>query len=143
MGPARNSSAERLELSWKQARGSFARDYNDRLFTGLLVAGVAAIVVFRFLIRVPLLEGAGWISVIFLEVYPHVTGGSGGMYATRWWKWTAAAWEAFMLLLFGAGGLMVWVALVGALLLWWRRQRRRRQKKAVLVRHGDIRDLDV
>jgi hypothetical protein len=47
VGPARSSSAERLQLAWSQARSQFGKDYNDRLFTGLLVAAVAAIVIFR------------------------------------------------------------------------------------------------
>jgi hypothetical protein len=48
VGPARSSSAERLQLAWSQARSQFGKDYNDRLFTGLLVAAVAAIVIFRW-----------------------------------------------------------------------------------------------
>ncbi|WIA40191.1 hypothetical protein OEZ86_013580 [Tetradesmus obliquus] len=145
VGPARSSSAERLQLAWSQARSQFGKDYNDRLFTGLLVAAVAAIVIFRFVIKVALLEAAGWLAVVFLELYPHLLGGAGSMYDTAWWKITASVWEAVVLLLFGAGGLLLWVACGAAALLGWRRVRRRQQhKKAVLTsRLGDIRDLDV
>lgn len=145
VGPARSSSAERLQLAWSQARSQFGKDYNDRLFTGLLVAAVAAIVIFRFVIKVALLEAAGWLAVVFLELYPHLLGGAGSMYDTAWWKITASVWEALVLLLFGAGGLLLWVACGAAALLGWRRVRRRQQhKKAVLTsRLGDIRDLDV
>jgi hypothetical protein len=52
VGPARSSSEERLSLSWKQARSQFAKDYNDRLFTGLLLSAVGAIVLFRFVVKV-------------------------------------------------------------------------------------------
>lgn len=52
VGPARSSSEERLGLSWKQARSQFAKDYNDRLFTGLLLTAVGAIVLFRFVVKV-------------------------------------------------------------------------------------------
>jgi hypothetical protein len=99
----------------------------------------------RFVIKVALLEAAGWLAVVFLELYPHLLGGAGSMYETGWWKATAAVWEALVLLLFGAGGLLLWVALGVAALLGWRRVRRRQQhKKAVLTsRLGDIRDLDV
>lgn len=145
VGPARSSSAERLQLAWSQARSQFGKDYNDRLFTGLLVAAVAAIVIFRFVIKVALLEAAGWLAVVFLELYPHLLGGAGSMYDTAWWKVTASVWEALVLLLFGAWGLLLWVACGAAALLGWRRVRRRQQhKKAVLTsRLGDIRDLDV
>ncbi|KAF6248953.1 guanylate-binding protein [Scenedesmus sp. NREL 46B-D3] len=145
VGPARSSSAERLQLAWSQARMQFGKDYNDRLFTGLLVAAVADIVIFRFVIKAALLEAAGWLAVVFLELYPHLLGGAGNMYTTRWWKATAAVWEALVLLLFGAGGLLLWVSCGVAAVLGWQRVRRRQQhKKAVLTSPlGDVRDLDV
>lgn len=145
VGPARSSSEERLQLSWKQARSQFAKDYNDRLFTGLLICSVAAIVIFRFVVKVALLEAVGWVSVVFLEVYPHLFRGAGSMYETRWWTVTTQVWEFCMLLLFGAGGALVWVVLVVAVLLLWRRVRRRQaSKKAILTSvQGDVRDLDV
>ena len=43
-----------------------------RLFTGLVVASLAAACVFRFLLRVQLLEGASWAAFLFLEIYPKV-----------------------------------------------------------------------
>ncbi|PNH07580.1 hypothetical protein TSOC_005957 [Tetrabaena socialis] len=57
-GPAKPPNAERLERAWARARRAFGHDYNDRLFTGLLVAALAAVVLFRFVIKVQLLEGA-------------------------------------------------------------------------------------
>lgn len=146
VGPARNTSAERLQLAWKQASSQFARDYNDRLFTGLLLAGVGSIVLFRFIIRIGPLEAAGWVSVVFLEVYPHVWGGSGHMYDTHWWKLTTQAWEWVMWALFTAGGLVLWLGLAVLGLLCWQRLRQKRmaRKKTVLTsRQGDVRDLDV
>lgn len=121
------------------------KDYNDRLFTGLLVCSVAAIVVFRFVVKVAVLEAVGWVSVVFLELYPHLFRGSGSMYETKWWKLTTRVWEFFMLLLFGAGGLVLWLLLLAGVLLLWRRSRRKQaSKKAVLTSvQGDIRDLDV
>eukprot|EP00878_Enallax_costatus_P036433 GHUV01040915.1.p1 GENE.GHUV01040915.1~~GHUV01040915.1.p1 ORF type:complete len:206 (+),score=52.28 GHUV01040915.1:343-960(+) len=145
VGPARSSSEERLQLSWKQAHSQFVKDYNDRLFTGLLICSVAAIVIFRFVVKVALLEAVGWVSVVFLELYPHLFRGAGSMYETRWWKVTSQVWEFCMLLLFGAGGLLVWAILMGVVWLLWKRARRRQaSKKAVLTSvKGDIRDLDV
>lgn len=145
VGPARISSEERLQLSWKQSRAQFAKDYNDRLFTGLLICSVAAIVVFRFVVKVAVLEAVGWVSVVFLELYPHLFRGAGSMYETRWWKVTSQIWEFFMLLLFGAGGLLVWVVLAVGILLLWRRSRwKQARKKSILTSvQGDVRDLDV
>jgi hypothetical protein len=144
VGPARNNSMARLQLAWKQAHSQFSKDYNDRLFTGLLLCAVAAIVVFRFVVKVAVLEAAGWLAVVFLEVYPHVFGTAGSMYQTRWWKVATQMWESLMLILFGAGGLVVWVALAGLGLITWQRLRRKYRKKAVQTsRKGDIRDLDV
>eukprot|EP00775_Hariotina_reticulata_P007219 gene7219-7432_t len=144
VGPARNSSMARLQLAWKQGHSQFSKDYNDRLFTGLLLCAVAAIVVFRFVVKVALLEAVGWLAIVFLEVYPHVFGTAGSMYTTRWWKIAAQLWESLMLILFGAGGLVVWVALAGLGFVVWQRMRRKSRKKAVqMSRKGDIRDLDV
>lgn len=146
MGPARSSSQERLALSWTQARSQFAKDYNDRLFTGLLLSAVAAIVLFRFVVKVALLEAVSWVAVLFLEVYPHIWGGSRAMYESWWWKATSRAWEGVMFVLFTAGGLVLWVALGVLAGLTWRRLHLKQQarKKSVLTsRAGDVRDLDV
>lgn len=146
VGPARSSSEERLKLSWQQAHSQFAKDYNDRLFTGLLLTAVAAIVLFRFVVKAAILEALGWVAVIFLEVYPHIWGGSRTMYESWWWKMASRAWEGAMFVLFTAGGLVLWVGLGVLAALTWRRLQLRRQdrKKSVLTsRAGDIRDLDV
>ena len=45
-----------------------AQEYNDRLFTGLLVLSLAAVVLFRFAFKIQLLEAAGWVAFVFLEV---------------------------------------------------------------------------
>lgn len=93
-----------------------------------------------------LLEAVSWVAVIFLEVYPHIWGGSRAMYESWWWKMTSRAWEGVMFVLFGAGGLVLWVGLAVVAALTWRRLQLKRQdrKKNVLTsRAGDIRDLDV
>eukprot|EP00879_Flechtneria_rotunda_P018322 GHRR01019219.1.p1 GENE.GHRR01019219.1~~GHRR01019219.1.p1 ORF type:complete len:405 (+),score=112.09 GHRR01019219.1:767-1981(+) len=144
VGPARRASAERLQHSWKQARSQFAQDYNDRLFTGLLLCGVATIVVFRFVVKVAIIELAAWLAVIFLEVYPHIFSRGSSMYDTGWWKLTTKVWEWFMLLLFGAGGLLLWLLVAIALFVAAQKVRWRRRKKTLLTSSkGDVRDLDV
>jgi hypothetical protein len=70
IGPARAASLERLTMAWERAHRQFGTDYNGRLLTGLLVIAVAAIVVFRFLVRARLLEFGGWVALAFLELYP-------------------------------------------------------------------------
>jgi hypothetical protein len=145
VGPARDGSRERLQLAWSQARKQFSRDYNDRLFTGLLLAGVACIVLFRFLIIVPALEALGWVAVVFLEVYPHVWGGGGHMYDTKWWRATTQGWEWVMWLALTSGGLALWLCAGAAGVLCWQRLRRRRVRKTAVLasKAGDLRDLDV
>jgi hypothetical protein len=59
---------------------------------------------------------------------------------------TSRVWEGVMFVLFGAGGLVLWVGLAVVAALTWRRLQLKRQdrKKNVLTsRAGDIRDLDV
>lgn len=46
----------------------FHRDYNDKLFNGLLGLTFLDIVVFRFVIRISLMETVGWLGFAFLQV---------------------------------------------------------------------------
>ena len=68
IGPARAGQEERLGRAEKRERGRFVRDYNDRLFNGLVIASLAVILLFRFVIRVSLLETLGWVAFAFLQV---------------------------------------------------------------------------
>ncbi|PNW71646.1 hypothetical protein CHLRE_16g663050v5 [Chlamydomonas reinhardtii] len=110
-GPAKQQQAERLDKAWARASKAFGKDYNDRLFTGLVVASLAAACVFRFLLRVQLLEGASWAAFLFLEIYPKVHPGS-SMYDTKGWALTVRLWELVVMVLFGfTGAGFVWVGL--------------------------------
>ena len=60
---------ERLGRAEKRERSRFVRDYNDRLFNGLVIASLAVILLFRFVIRISLLETLGWVAFAFLQVY--------------------------------------------------------------------------
>lgn len=60
--------AERLARALRRERLRFMQSYNDRLFGGLVVASLAAIVVFRFVLRVAALETAAWVAFAFLQV---------------------------------------------------------------------------
>ncbi len=60
--------AERLARALRRERLRFTQSYNDRLFGGLVVASLAAIVVFRFVLKVGALETAAWIAFAFLQV---------------------------------------------------------------------------
>lgn len=92
---------------------------------------------------VQIVEAAGWVGFVFLEVYPHVA--SGSVYDTRGWALTVKVWEAAILLLFGfPGSGLVWsVALLAAVL--WRVMRKRgvRRRKRQPAINGIVRDLDV
>lgn len=60
--------AERLARALRRERLRFTQSYNDRLFGGLVVASLAAIVVFRFVLKVGALETAAWVAFAFLQV---------------------------------------------------------------------------
>ncbi|KAG2451674.1 hypothetical protein HYH02_003454 [Chlamydomonas schloesseri] len=110
-GPAKQQQMERLDRAWARASKAFGKDYNDRLFTGLLVASLAAACVFRFLLRVQLLEGGAWAAFLFLEVYPKVHPAS-SMYDTKGWALTVRLWELVVMVLFGfTGAGFVWLGL--------------------------------
>ncbi|GLI66294.1 hypothetical protein VaNZ11_010056, partial [Volvox africanus] len=114
-GPAKTPNAERLEKAGTRARKAFGKDYNDRLFTGLLVTALAAAVVFRFFLRAQLLEMAAWAAFLFLEVYPKLHPVT-SMYDTRGWALTVRMWEVCMAVLFAfKGSGVLWLALVVAL----------------------------
>ena len=52
----------------RRERSRFVHDYNDRLFNGLVIASLAEILLFRFVIRSSLLETLGWFAFAFLQV---------------------------------------------------------------------------
>ncbi len=53
--------------AWRREEGRFRRDYNDKLFNGLVVFALADILLFRFVVRISLAETAGWIGFVFLQ----------------------------------------------------------------------------
>ena len=64
--------ALRLDRAWERESGRFQHDYNDRLLAGLVGLSLLDILVFRFVVRVALLETLGWLSFAFLQVHPHL-----------------------------------------------------------------------
>ena len=67
IGPAHGAAAERLARARKRESARFVHDYNDRIFNGLVIASLADILVFRFLVRISLLETVGWVAFAFLQ----------------------------------------------------------------------------
>lgn len=143
-GPGRKENAERLAKAWARASKQFARDYNNNLYTGLLVLSLCGIVIFRFVWRVQIIEAACWVGFLFLEVYPHVHPGPGTMYDTKGWQVTVQAWEGLMLALFGfRGAPAVWVVALAAVVVLRLHRRRQQRKNKVHTTGGTLRDLDV
>ena len=60
--------AARLDRAWERESGRFQSDYNDRLLGGLVGLSLLDILVFRFLMRVAVLETLGWLAFAFLQV---------------------------------------------------------------------------
>ena len=164
MGPAKEEQAERLDKAWQRGESSFSKDYNSRLYKGLLLLCLATGVLFRFAVKLALLEMAGWAGFLFLvglEMWPHLQPGGGSMYDSRAWKCTVQLWEFVMWALFGFD--LAWLLWLGVLLgaLMWRLGVRRaaaqllqQKRKKGAVRQGRseldasssgqaVRDLDV
>lgn len=151
VGPARPHNDERLVKAWERENSRFSRDYNDRLYNGLVVISVVAIVVFRFLFRWSFGETAGWGAFIFLQVYPKSFFGTGSsMFDTGGWQSLVSGWEwvvnnpFFDIERLGVVSLVVLGAAVVTRRRWWGKVRlccgKRRGKKAKT--HAD-KDLDV
>mmetsp|Transcript_16501 Transcript_16501/g.43135 ORF Transcript_16501/g.43135 Transcript_16501/m.43135 type:complete len:640 (+) Transcript_16501:109-2028(+) len=152
-GPAAAAFHERLEKAGRRAANYFHKEYNDRLFVGLLVLCLGAGVVFRFLVKSRIGEFAGWGGAAFLQLYPHFCQGS--MYDTQGWAITVHVWEFMMSALFGFDfAWLLWLMLLVALLFlrrswrrhgWWLGVLGRWGSKKGTVRQpsGGLRDLDV
>jgi hypothetical protein len=67
VGPAATAQAARLAHALAREKARFRREYNDRLYGGLVVASLAAAIVSRFVLKRLVLEVVGWGSFIFLE----------------------------------------------------------------------------
>lgn len=158
VGPSLDHSAERMQKAWRREEGRFKRDYNDKIFNGLVILTLADVVIFRFIVRITFVETAGWVGFIFLQVYPklYITGGS--LYDATWWKYLVRVWEAGV---WSGLDLEFWAPIVlpmfvGAWLTrnFWRRygaarwaarpwQRPTKRVVPANGQSGDIRDLDV
>lgn len=85
IGPAHSAAVERLARAQKRESARFVHDYNDRIFNGLVIASLADILVFRFLVRISLLETVGWVAFAFLQArIRSAAPNKGGTRHVRW-----------------------------------------------------------
>ncbi|EFN50520.1 hypothetical protein CHLNCDRAFT_139218, partial [Chlorella variabilis] len=96
VGPALEHNKDRLAKAWARESARFERDYNDRLLSGLVLMSLVAILAFRFVVRVQLAETAGWVTFVFLQVYPRTFLGEASMYERSWWQLLVRVWEAIV-----------------------------------------------
>jgi hypothetical protein len=68
IGPGRVAQTERLEKAWRRENTRFKQDYNDKLFNGLVMVMLVDILIFRFIIKLGVMETLGWLGFIFLQV---------------------------------------------------------------------------
>lgn len=96
VGPASAEAQTRLARSHDRELARFTASYNDRLASALTVGALLAILAGRFLVKVSLVEGAGWLAFAVLQLYPRARWGPGGsMYETRAWRsGVVTGWEA-------------------------------------------------
>ena len=83
------SFSGRLQKAWQRSQNQFRKDYNDRLYMGLLFISLSSAIVFRFFMHFRILEVLGWSAFIFLQIYPHIHVGL-SMYETLWWQITVS-----------------------------------------------------
>ncbi len=91
IGPAHGAAVERLARAQKRESARFVHDYNDRIFNGLVIASLADILVFRFLVRISLLETVGWVAFAFLQARTRLYAFTG----CQIWhvRWSHLAWR--------------------------------------------------
>jgi len=94
VGPAKEHAEARLTRVWERESSRFEREYNDRLYNGLILISVVLIVVTRFVLKWSIGETAAWASFIFLQIYPKSFLGSGSsMFETSGWQGLVKVWE--------------------------------------------------
>lgn len=75
----------------------FLRDYNRRLYDGVLVLSIIFAIAGRFLFKSTIMELAGWISFAGLELYPKfILTSDKGLYDTVFWQRLSLFWEALV-----------------------------------------------
>jgi hypothetical protein len=67
VGPAGPAQLERLEHAMERERTRFQKEYNDRLYSGLVVLTLTMAVLCRFVLKRMVLEFVCWASFLFLE----------------------------------------------------------------------------
>ncbi|GMH33914.1 hypothetical protein BSKO_01748 [Bryopsis sp. KO-2023] len=143
VGPAMTKQKLRLEVAFNREHKRFVNEYNNRLYMGLIIISLVDVVLFRFLFKVQLMEGLGWIFFLFLETYPKTIGSSETMYQSSWWSAMVSVWE--FLAYNPVTKSWVWIVLLGGgLLATWQLLKKRRRKRSKIVGRDDAeRDLDV
>ena len=94
VGPGFEHARERMTKTWEREYARFNKDYNEKLYNGLVIVSLAMILVCRFVITAALGESVGWIVFIFLQLYPKMFIGESSMYDAGWWQVLADWWEA-------------------------------------------------
>ncbi|CAD7701518.1 unnamed protein product [Ostreobium quekettii] len=139
-GPALAKQKARLQAAWKRELGRFEKDYNDRLYLGMVIVSLAGIVAFRFIFKVQAMEGVCWVLFVFLEGYPRLIESQAEMYSSGWWTAAVRVWEFLVYNLVTKSGCLM-LACFGLFFLWRLGLRIRRRKGAPKRDSG--RDLDV
>jgi hypothetical protein len=68
VGPAGPVQMQRLNHAMEREKARFQREYNDRLYSGLVVLTLTMAVLCRFILKRMVLEFVCWASFLFLEV---------------------------------------------------------------------------
>jgi hypothetical protein len=68
IGPAADAQSQRLQHALEREKMRFQREYNDRLYSGLVIAALVLAVLSRFVLKQIVMEVMCWCSFLFLEV---------------------------------------------------------------------------
>lgn len=95
IGPAYDQQKKRLEKVFERERIHYLKEYNDNLYMGLIILSLLIIVIFRFIISYKIIEGFGWISFVFLEIYPRIGNNASfdHFYQSNIWNIIINVWE--------------------------------------------------
>ena len=84
VGPAHDEQAARLQHALQRERARFEREYNDRLYSGLIVGTLILALLSRFVLKRLIIEVCSWASFIFLMVRMAATSHCKVANKTRW-----------------------------------------------------------
>ncbi|CAL5066787.1 unnamed protein product [Urochloa decumbens] len=93
VGPAKESYQRRMSKMLARSRALFIKEYNNKLFSWLVIFSLVMVVIGRFVVKFFLLEIAAWVMFAFLETYTRLFWSSESLYYNPVWHIVVSTWE--------------------------------------------------